>query len=368
VIKIVVLPMYGIGDVLMTTPALRNIKEHLDAEITFIHMFKTTADILSGNPHVDMNLHFPFLSESRIRGFRFLTSLRGKYDCSINFYPSNKRDYNLAAFVIGCGERLGHRYAVRDLLELNFLKNRTLKEDNSLHNVEENLRLLSFLSIERPQPYPLKIYLSEEERGFAMNWLRERKLDARILVGVHPGTSSYKNHERRRWPEVSFAGLLDRLSRETDNVSFLLFGGPEEKDLRDRVISLSRYPQNIYPVESVTIRQSASIMAACNIFVSNDSGPMHMAVASGVPTLGVFGPTNPDWVGPWHVNGRVCRLGTDMPCSPCFRYSPRPLECRAKLDYACLARVRVEEVFDGCLSLLKAGNNDEKLRERLLSR
>jgi ADP-heptose:LPS heptosyltransferase len=107
--KILVLPMYGIGDVLMTTPALRNLKEQTDVEVTYLHMFKTTHDILMHNPYADRHIYFPFLEVSKLSGFRFFLQLRGKYDYSINFYPSNRRQYNLAAYVVGSPVRIGHR-------------------------------------------------------------------------------------------------------------------------------------------------------------------------------------------------------------------------------------------------------------------
>ena len=80
-----VAPMFGIGDVLMATPALRNIKERTGANITFLHMFATTADVLKNNPNVDVNIHFPLLARPKVEGIRFLLSHRGKYDASINF-------------------------------------------------------------------------------------------------------------------------------------------------------------------------------------------------------------------------------------------------------------------------------------------
>lgn len=348
--KILVLPLYGIGDVLMTTPAIRNLKEQLDVEITYLHMFKTTRDILLHNPYVDENIHFPFLETSKFNGLRFLMRFRKKLDCSINFYPSNRRDYNLAAFIVGSPIRIGHRYLLGDIKEMNFLKTNAVMEDDSLHCVEENLRLLDLMDIQVRRPYPLEIYLTEEERLFADQWLKERKIDEKILVGIHPGTSAFKNHDKKRWPEASFAKLIDRLALELRDGDFLLFGGPEEKPLRDAIMSLVHYRKRVFPIDSVSIRQAASLMKNCRLFISNDSGPMHMATALGVPTVAIFGPTNPVWVRPWGVKHRIVRLG--LPCSPCFRYSPRPLRCVANYDYACLKDISVDFVFSACIDLV----------------
>ena len=348
--KILVIPMYGIGDVLMTTPAIMNLKKQFNAEITYLHMFETTRDILLRNPHIEKHIYFPFLQKSKQDGVRFLMSLRKKYDFSINFYPSNRMSYNLAALIINAPVRIGHRYECSDLRELNFLKNRTIKENDLLHNVEENYRLLSFFGIKEAEPSPMKIYLTEEERLFGLQWLKQRHVGKQILIGVHPGTSIFKNHEKKRWPIASFAGVIDRLSRKISNAAFLVFGGEEEKPLRDRLISLVHSGENIFPAETLSVRESAAVMERCSLFLTNDSGPMHMAAALGIPVVAIFGPTNPIRVRPWAVEHMIVQ--PDMPCSPCFRYSPKPLQCKAGLDYACISGITQESVSAACLELL----------------
>lgn len=353
--RILVLPLYGIGDVLMTTPALRNLKEQLEVEITYLHMFETTRDILRHNPYVDHNVYFPFLKATKISGIRFLMDHRKRYDCSINFYPSNRRDYNLAAFIAGSRMRIGHRYVQKNLSELNFLKNRTLREDDCLHNVEENLRLLDFLGVTNTKLCPLEIYLTEEESDFADRWLNEKGIKENMLIGIHHGASTFKNHDKKRWPEVSFAKLIDALAGKLKHSVFVLFGGPEEKSSREAVISLINNKKRVLSVDSVTVRQAAALMKKCSLFISNDSGPMHMAATVGVPTVAIFGPTNPVWVKPWWVKHKTIRLG--LPCSPCFRYSPTPLNCVANIDFACLKNIDVDQVYEACLDLLiEAGN------------
>ena len=348
--KILVLPLYGIGDVLMSTPAVRNQKEQLDCEITYLHMFRTTHDILLNNPYIKENIHFPFLTSSRLDGIRFLLQFRKKFDCSINFCPSNRRDYNLAAYIVRSPLRIGQRYVIRDLLELNFLKNRTVREDDSLHNVEENLRLLEFLDVGTRNAYPLDFFATENERHIAEQWTLEQGLEGRMLIGMHPGASAFKNHTRKKWSEESFAALIDHLAAELTDNAFLLFGGPEEQDLRKTVISSVRTGERVLSVDSVSVRQAAALMMRCRLFISNDSGPMHMAAAAKIPTVAIFGPTNPVWVRPWGVEHRVVRAG--ISCSPCFRYSPRPLRCVAGRDFVCLREITVEEVYDACMDLL----------------
>ena len=355
--RILVLPLYGIGDALMTTPALKNIKEKIpSARITYLHMFKTTRDILAGNPNIDDNIHFPFLEAGRLRSVRFALGLRGRFDVAINFYPSNRRDYNMASFLSGCRVRIGHTYKMNNFRELNFLKNRTLPEDDRLHNVEENLRLLGFLGIEAPRPYPLEAFLAEEEDRAALGWMAENGVDEGApLVGLHPGTSAFKEHVKRRWPPERFSELIDGISSLRPEHRFLLFGGPEEAPLKETVRGKCAPSSRgkVHAVHAPGIRQTAAIMKRCQLFISNDSGLMHIAAALQLPTVAIFGPTDPRWVSPWKCPSRVIRpAGPAVSCAPCFRYSPVPLKCWKRLDFKCLADISASCVLEAAVSLM----------------
>ena len=353
--RIITMPVYGIGDMLMATPAIRNIKERLGATVVCLHMFGSTRDVLTGNPHVDENHLFQFLSKPKMEGVRFLLKLRGRgFDASLNFYPSNRRDYNLSAMLVGAPIRIGHRYALRDIRELNFLKNRTLREDDSLHNVQENLRLLRFLGIERPEPYPLEIYLSDEERAWATGWADGRGLGGTVVFGFHPGSSLFKEHAKKRWPKEKYAALIRELSVAVGDAAFLLFGGPEEDQLKQEIISMAALGNGrVIAVSTASIRQSAALMGLCRVFVTNDSGLMHLAAAMAVPTVALFGPTNPQWLSPWRTPSRVLRMPG---CPPCFRYSPIPQHCHRGEDFACLAAMEVSTVLSAAMELLEGGS------------
>ncbi len=356
-LRILVLPLYGIGDVLMTTPALKNMKEKMpSARITYLHMFRTTRDILAGNPNIDDNVRFPFLEAGRLGSVKFVLGLRGRFDVAINFYPSNRRDYNIASFLSGCRIRIGHTYRMGNLGELNFLKNRTLPEDDRLHNVEENLRLLSFLGITDPYPYPLEAFLTEEEDRAALGWMMENGMGGDTpIVGIHPGTSAFKQHVKRRWPPERFPELIDGICSIRPDYNFLLFGGPEEAPLK-KAVRENCAPQNrgrVRVVETPGIRQTAALMKRCRLFISNDSGLMHIAAALQLPTVAIFGPTDPRWVSPWKCPSRVIRPdGPSAACAPCFRYSPVPLKCRSRLDFKCLADISAGRVIEAALSLM----------------
>ena len=350
--KIGIIPLYGIGDTLLTTPALRALKESLkNVEITYFTFSPGTFEVLKYNPYVDHLIYYPFLKVSKVKALKFLLQYRGKFDVTINFYPSNRVHYNVFAFLLGARERVGHYYLKSNLMSLNFLKNVTVKEDEHLHVVEENYKLIELLGVRSPQLYPLQYFLQDEEIEYADSFLSKNRLHGKILIGFHPGTSPLKNHEKRRWP-VEYFGELARLIIESSrDFHIMVFGGKDEEDLKLKIIKMNADSGRITAVTTNSIRETAAIMKYCKIFVSNDSGLMHLAAAVNIPVVAIFGPTNPAWVKPWMTKHKVVSL--KLPCSPCFYYSPKPLKCVANLDFKCLKALTPGSVFNAFQELLE---------------
>ena len=337
--NILVTPQFGIGDALMTIPAISAIKSsYPDWKVTVFTIKRPIYEIFLNNPNIDNLLFVPLTEWNRFKAALFvLKNLRKRYDVTINFYPSNRKEYNIFSFLTGSMMRIGHRYLRSDLREANFLKNYTVKEDPSLHCVEENLRLLEFLGIDfkRYQNNLLEIYLTEEEIKEGKKFFDSFK--RKVKIGVHPGTSIFKNHIKRRWPKEYFVELIRSLGNE--DFRFFVFGAEEEGE------EISYIKENIKDVVLVfkrPIRQVASIIKNLDLFISNDSGLMHLSAAVGTPTLGIFGPTNPSWVRPWGKGNRV--VCSDLDCSPCFFYSPKPLVCRNEDKFICLRSISPEKV------------------------
>jgi len=350
--KILVLPSFGIGDTLLLTPALRLLRKKLvNSKITLISMFKTTYEVIRNIPYVNEIIFFPFFEKGRWESLKFVIGLRKKFDVSINFYPSNRIHYNIIAFLVGAEMRIGHRYIKHNIRSLNFLKNKTIKEDPEKHAVIENLDLLKFLDIEhKTEDTDTSLYykIEDDEMKQSLDFLKEMGLEKKKLIGFHPGSSVYKNHIKKRWPVKKFAQLAENLLREVENSAILLFGGGEDRDAKEGIKNLVK--RGVYDISMKNIRETAAIMAHCKVFVTNDSGLMHLAAALSIRTVALFGPTNPRWVGPWGVENKIITLG--LPCSPCFYYSPKPMDCKAKLDYKCMRDIPVEDVLKATLEFL----------------
>lgn len=337
--RIIITPQFGIGDALMTFPAIEVLKESLpDSRITFFCFNKAVYEIAQKNPYIDEFIFFPLLN-SRLNGlFYILRNVSHKYDLSITFYPSNRKEYNIFSLLTFAKLRIGFQYEHNNISELNWLKNKTIMEDPSLHCVEENIKLLKLLGIETDKIPPMKIYLEKEELENGKNFVLSNAKNQK-RVGVHTGSSVFKNHKHKRWGKEKFLELINRL----EDVSFFLFGTREEMD-ENQFIMENTKNKNVVIVTGKSIREVASIIANLELFLTNDSGLMHLASALNIPTVAIFGPTNPVWVRPWNRPNKIIRL--DLQCSPCFYYSPKPIKCKNKEKYKCLKDISVEMVLN----------------------
>ncbi len=344
--NILVIALSGIGDALMFTPSLLKLSEEIpNSEIDVLVMYNGVKDIYEKLPQISKVRYFDFLNSSKLKSLSYVLKLRNKYDATINIYPSNRREYNLISRIIGAEKRLAIKYLRKDFLNFGFLNNTRLLENDNLHNVEENFFLCEKLIGKKSDSIPpLKLNLWNDDITFADNFFKDKSISNNdIVVGFHPGCSTLKNHEKRRWEAVKFAELGKRLIQDY-NAKVLLFGGGEEEILKD-IIYEKVGSQNVYSVNAPSLTNNAAVMQRCNLFITNDSSLMHIAAALKLNTVAIIGPTNKNYIYPWQTNYKIASLNLD--CSPCFNYSPKPLTCsRGDLKFKCIKDLSVDLVFE----------------------
>jgi heptosyltransferase-2 len=351
--KILVIALSGIGDALMFSPALRLLRERYpDAHIDLLTMFKGVQELYARNPDLSNIYFYDFLHRFPLRSFMYAVSLRRhRYNVSINVYPQNRWPYNVISFLIGARLRLGHDYDHASVRSLNFLNNRRVHEEQLAHNVEENVRLVELVGIQRPADLPpLHVHLTEDDKQLAEDWLHDHRLvDRSPIVGFHAGSALFKNHVRRRWAPHKFAQLGERLLGEY-GAALLLFGGPDEYGLNDEINRLMH--GRAFVVKSTSLPASVALMSRCSLFVSNDSGLLHLAAGLQLPIVAIFAYTNPNWVRPWKAPHVLVRH--EMECSPCFYYSPRPARCVWNEDqFRCIEHIEVDEIWEAVKEMMQ---------------
>ncbi len=350
--KVLIFALSGIGDALMFTPALRLLRNNFPyAEIDVIVMYKGSEEILRSTGLADKVVRFDFLKEGPFRSLSFVLSLgRNRYSHAINVYPSNRKEYNIISFLTGAVRRGAVKYIRRDLTNLGFLNNVTVREDDTRHNVETNLLLVrKMFGIESGDKPPLIFNISDDSNAWAVDYLKKINSGKKYIIGMHPGCSTLKNHIKRRWEPEKFADLAENLSVH-HNASVLIFGGPEEDELKNYVKSKTTAP-DIRVVNAPSLAKSAALINLCHAFVTNDSSLMHVSAAMGVRTVAIIGPTNTSYIYPWQTEHRIAAL--NLECAPCFFYSPKPLSCtRTDVQYKCIKELMPEHVFSKLTELL----------------
>jgi heptosyltransferase II len=344
--KILILALSGIGDALMFTSALTLLRQSLpSAQIDALVMFKGTKELYQTNPDLSGVIHFDFLKEGATSSLKFVLSLRKKYDVTINVYPSNRKEYNIINFLLGAKKRAGVKYLRMNKQNLGWLNNVTVLENDETHNAQTNIKLIEKLLNKKFDEEPaMQVSNSDEDKLFAENFLKEKNIKENdFVVGFHPGCATLKNHIKRRWEPEKFAELGKKLIKEK-NAKVLLFGGPEEEELKASIHSMIDSDNSII-IKTEKFLKSIAIMNRCNVFVTNDSSLMHVASAIGLKVVAIIGPTNQHYIHPWKTEHKIASL--NLECAPCFFYSPKPLTCsRTDVQFKCIKELDVNLVWN----------------------
>ncbi|MGE5498129.1 MAG: glycosyltransferase family 9 protein, partial [Syntrophothermus sp.] len=237
--KILIFALSGIGDAIMFTPSIKILRKiYPDAVIDALCMFGGVRDIYSRNKDLDNVLYYNFMKEGAAKSLSYLLKLRGKYDASINVYPANRKEYNIFSIITGARRRAAVKYLRQPYTNLSFLNNVTITEDDSLHNVEENLNLCRKLSGQDFDDKPgLQLDFNNDDLQAAEKFIREENItEDELVIGFHPGCATLKNHIKRRWEPGKFAELGRKLVNQL-NARILVFGGPEEAELKSEVVT-----------------------------------------------------------------------------------------------------------------------------------
>jgi len=234
---------------------------------------------------------------------------------------------------------------------LGFLNNVGVLENDDVHNVQTNIKLCEALIGKKfSEEPPLEFPIPENEIVSGNKFFNDAGISANeLVIGFHPGCATLKNHIKRRWEPEKFAELGKKLIKD-HNARILIFGGPEEKDLKDQISSLINSEKvNVINADSLT--KSAAIMKRCNLFVTNDSSQMHIAAALGLKVVAIIGPTNQKYIYPWKTEHQIVSLNLD--CAPCFFYSQRPLICnRTDVKFKCIKELTVDIVYTSVVKYL----------------
>jgi lipopolysaccharide heptosyltransferase II len=216
--------------------------------------------------------------------------------------------------------------------------------DESLHEADLYLSVAGALDCPT-DGHHLRFEPDSEARAAAAI-VRRHTFGGRV-VAIAPGGGANPGMDlpEKRWPPERYAALADRLVREA-GVTVALIGGPLDRPVCDAMRAAMEAPC-IDLTGDTSFAERGAFLQRCALFVGNDSGPMHLAVAVGCPVVAVFGPTDVGLYGPYHA--RALTVRRDLPCSPCFVHGHFP---PCPNHHACMRGLQIDEVFAACQELL----------------
>jgi len=342
--RIMVRTTNWVGDTVMSLPALEALRARFPrAEIVLVSK-PWLSEIYWHHPAVNRQIIYKPNSEHRgARGFgRLVQELRAEnFDAAILL--QNAFQAALMARMARIPVRIGYARDGRGFL----LSDAVAPVPPTVygHQVYYYLQLLfrAGLTAKPPSDARLRVYLADEEIAWGVKKLEALGLGGpRLLVGLTPGAAF---GPAKRWMPDRFAGLGDRLIGAL-NADVLIFGSRAERPLAEEIARSMKHTPVVVAGET-TLRELLALMAQCHLIVTNDSGPMHLAAALGVPLVAIFGSTDERATGP--LGARVRIVKHRVPCSPCgLRECP--------IDFRCLRDITVEEVFQATLELVKQWN------------
>ena len=345
--KILVFKLDHIGDVLMTTPALKALKSRYpDASLTVV-VGSWSKDILKDNPDISEILVYDaywfnrntdkkfnikktldFIKELRKRRFDIFYSFRGDF----------------MGILMGSLLRIPVRVGFNNGGG-GFLLTHPMAPIENIHQVEQFLNAIKvnglthkYITRASDTDKRMKVAISEAERKFTATFIGKYSGKNENFIGFHIGAG----YPSKLWTPEKYGILIKRL-HDDFGIHALLVGGDEDKVILKRIESIIKNTGSINSVGKTNIKETAALIEKCTLFIGNDSAPVHIATAIGIPVIVIFSAAN-NPVGWKPFGSNVTCITKDVLCKNCEKY-----EC---IDTKCMRMITVDEVYNKAKEIL----------------
>lgn len=354
VIPIVIPIVAGIGNALLAVPMVRQLKRKIpNARITILARIEAFAEVFRRLEEVDETIVTGKGAKGVLNMIRASRSRRP--DVYLVPFPSNRWQYSMLAFTSGAKRKILHGYPVGYFRAMHFLPSERVPAQRGVHDVVQNLRLLTKLGLDPDYDEAPTFALNENDRARADEILSNIGIGGSddFLV-IHAGSANTILAQAKRWPPRSYADLISRLTPLLSGDHTALSGrckrrivlveGPDESGVANEILQHVKNPDMKTLHLSGPLGEAAAILARASFYIGSDSGLAHLAAAVGTRAVTIFAPADPDRVCPFNNRDLVVQAPT--PCSPCFLYpwqTPYPkMLCREPM---CITQVTVDAVL-----------------------
>lgn len=322
--RILIIRHAPLGETVLTTPVIRALRQHFQGAYIAYMVAPTREDLVSANPHLNEVLIY----QSSIP--KLLSQLiRRKFQLAVILQPTFR--LVLHTFLAGIPLRIG--------FQTNTAGKRLLKHsvpnNTSQHETQRYLDVVRTIGIDVEDDEP-EVFIDDVGRKWVDKYINCNNLDDdKPIIGLNPGAAT----SYRRWSADKFAILGNMLNDKYD-CHIVITTGPREGELAHHISSKMKFPSII--VDNVTPLQLAAIIQRCDLYISNDTGPMHLSTAVKTPTIALFGGSNPvQWGPPWEKHTIIAR----KECGYMKTLTPKEWDEYADVAHKNLDWIKPETVF-----------------------
>jgi len=332
--KILIRGTNWIGDAILTIPAVDSIRATYPRAHIAVLAKPWVADIYKLFTAVDEVIIYENKYDNALGVFRLAKMLKKKkFDLAILL--QNAIEAAIIAFVAGIPLRAGYNSDGRGILLTHSVQRST--EIRKLHQTDyylEMVKALGCASVNKEMHLETKIG-RHEAASVRQKYLPDPK---KGIIGIAPGATY---GPAKRWFPSRFAAVADKIAGAFD-CQIILLGGKSDNDAAEEVKSLAR-TSVLNMAGKTNLQEAVLLISQCRLFISNDSGLMHVAGALNIPTIAIFGSTNPQTTSP--VGNQSVVVHREVSCSPCLKKT-------CPTDFKCMELITVEDIWQAAQKFL----------------
>jgi heptosyltransferase-2 len=325
--SVLVISLKRVGDVILSLPAFRAIKESLPKSQVTVFADSYTKDILDRIPFIDAVVPYKKNSSFLKKANQVRKLSYNSFDLAVDLTCDYTFEGALWTWLSGAKFRVGY-----DTWKRGFLFHRPVTTPKGpIHAIDEILNVAQSIGLET-KDRSLKISASKEATETVKKFLQDNAVKSgTLLIGIHPG--GY--YPTQRWLTERFTEVADKLVKKHKARIVLIGGSKEEKIIHQIMMQMTSQPLVFL---DQPLGDLLALLQSCHLLVCNNSGPLHMATALGTLTVSTMGPTLPErW---WPQGEEHIVIRKDLPCIPCNEG-----HCRLK-TLECMKSITVEDMLD----------------------
>ena len=330
--KILLIGPYGIGNTILTLPAIKILRKSLfpNARIDHLVLLSSVFEMVSNIPDFNLidNIHYIDLKNKRTLLKNILKIRKLKYDFSILFFPSAKFHYNALSYLCKAKKRIGSYYPDINFRRGHYLNNIQVPVVINIHDVYQNINLLSNFGVDYKK---IKI-----KKIISIKAKKKKK-----IIGIHTGCK--KEAYFKRWAHEKYLCLIKKILHNTKS-RIRMFFGPDEPDDYNFFKKNLMSPRIEFIIDK-PFKEIFDLLNDCRIFISNDTGLMHVSNFLGAYNIVPGGPSDFRRTGPFNKPQKIITSGLKcIPCSHTYFVSSHKFKCIHN-DIRCMKNEVVEDIW-----------------------